>query len=35
MKNPPVYGETVSGENFCKKTREIMRLLQISNTFRI
>jgi len=27
MKNPFVYGETVSGENFCNRTREIKELV--------
>jgi predicted AAA+ superfamily ATPase len=27
MKNPFVYGETVSGENFCNRTREIKELI--------
>ena len=27
MKNPFVYGETVSGENFCNRTQEIKELV--------
>ncbi|MBL7196208.1 MAG: ATP-binding protein, partial [Desulfobacterales bacterium] len=27
MKNPFVYGETVSGDNFCDRTREMKELV--------